>query len=81
MSNVGRLIRAAREKQGYSVDHLAALVKRSPAHIHRIENSGIQGTPDTLKALGKVLGINERELKEAYVTNAAESAAIVWGRR
>lgn len=59
---LGDLIRAARERHGFSVRQLARLVGIAYPTVSRIENGHNVPKPDTLRAISKALDLDYAEL-------------------
>jgi transcriptional regulator with XRE-family HTH domain len=81
MSNVGRLIHLTRTLTGATVSEIASVIGRSEGHLQHIENGMLTGTPETLLAIADQLDISPSRLRDAYVQDALEAAAMLWESR
>lgn len=78
MSEIGKLVRQGRLHKDMSQTQVAQAIGTSLGYICDIERGRRPGTPDVLKAIGKVLGIREKTLYDKYVQDATEAAQQGW---
>ena len=59
---VGKQLKAARKKKGYSLVEVAKMVGKSKASIKRYEDADVRIDIDTLEAIGRVLDFDAKKL-------------------
>lgn len=78
MSNVGRLIHRERLAREQTIKAIAVAIGRSHGYICDIERGAVHGTPNTLRAIAVVLGVQESRMRDAYMQDKAEAAQLAW---
>lgn len=78
MSAIGKLVRQGRLHKGLSQTQVADAIHKSLGYICDIERGRRSGTPEILKAIGKVLGIRESVLYDKYIQDATDAARLGW---
>lgn len=68
-ANIGKRIKAAREKRGYTQEQLAEIVGLSPMHISVIERGVKPPKLDTFVRIANALGVSANELLQDDLEN------------
>lgn len=75
LSNLGKRIKAAREKAGYTQEELAAELGMSPTHISVLERGVKPPKLETFVSIANTLGVSADYLLQDVVTNSMAGAA------